>query len=65
MCPKLEKLTVKSCFDSYTSGTEVKIVGSRLKSIVWSNNTITDQSCLEGLTYLIEAFVGFFVLLDS
>ncbi|KAM3221979.1 putative F-box/FBD/LRR-repeat protein [Capsicum annuum] len=65
-CPKLEKLSVKSCFDSYsTSGTDVKIVGPRLKSIVWSNNTITDQSCLENLTSLIEALVGFFVLLED
>ncbi|KAG5596948.1 hypothetical protein H5410_038180 [Solanum commersonii] len=64
-CSKLEKLSVNSCFDSYSSGTEVKIVGPRLKSIVWSNNTITDQSCLENLTCLIEAFVGFFVLLED
>ncbi|CAN4103421.1 unnamed protein product [Withania somnifera] len=64
-CPKLEKLSVKSCFDSYTSGTEVKIIGPRLKRIVWSNNTITDRSCLENLTCLIEALVGFFVLLED
>lgn len=63
--PKLEKLSVKSCFDSYTSGTEVKIIGPRLKKIVWSNNTITDQSCLENLTCLIEALVGFFALLED
>ncbi|XP_059284133.1 putative F-box/FBD/LRR-repeat protein At4g03220 [Lycium ferocissimum] len=63
--PKLEKLSVKSCFDSYTSGTEVKIVCPRLKRIIWSNNTITDQSCLENLTSLIEALIGFFVLLED
>lgn len=64
-CPKLGKLGVKSCFDSYSSGTKVKIIGPRLKRIDWSNNTITDQSCLENLTCLIEAFVGFFVLFED
>ncbi|XP_009606348.1 putative F-box/FBD/LRR-repeat protein At4g03220 [Nicotiana tomentosiformis] len=63
--PKLESLSVKSCFDSYTSGTKVKVNGPRLKRIIWSSNTITDQSCLENLTSLIEALVGFFVLLED
>lgn len=63
--PKLESLNVKSCFDSYSSDTEVKINGPRLKRIIWSSNTITDQSCLENLSSLIEALVGFFVLLED
>ncbi|RAL41816.1 hypothetical protein DM860_008998 [Cuscuta australis] len=59
---KLERLRVERCFDPCaTNDTWVKIDASRLQSIIWSDNTVTDKCCLQNLVSLREAFVGFFI----
>ncbi|KAK6918924.1 F-box domain [Dillenia turbinata] len=59
---KLERLRVASCFDAYSSKSLVKIDAPHLRIIHWQYNSITDNSSIDTLTCLLEAFIGFFVI---
>lgn len=58
----MEKLRVTSCFDAYYDDSLVQINAPRLRIILWEYNAITGTSCLQNLTSLCEASVGFFLL---
>ncbi|KAI5660729.1 hypothetical protein M9H77_20052 [Catharanthus roseus] len=64
-CPKIERLRVLSCFDAYSTSSFVKIDAPKLEMIFWSNNSLTENTILENLSSLHEAFVGFFLLHDD
>ncbi|XP_059661021.1 putative F-box/FBD/LRR-repeat protein At4g03220 [Cornus florida] len=59
---KMERLRVASCFDAYSVSSWIKIDAPRLEIVVWEYNAITENSCVENLTSLHEASIGFFVL---
>ncbi|KAK1569282.1 hypothetical protein Q3G72_034863 [Acer saccharum] len=58
---KLERLRVASSLDAYCGKSWVKINAPKLKSLRWEFNAITGSSCLENLTSLHEASIGFTV----
>ncbi|KAM1666360.1 hypothetical protein ACFX1X_046011 [Malus domestica] len=57
---KLERLKIGSCFDVYVVKSWVKINAPRLRIMLWKHNAITDSCSIENLSYLQEAYVGFF-----
>ncbi|KAA8526458.1 hypothetical protein F0562_008339 [Nyssa sinensis] len=59
---RLVRLRVASCFDAYSGNSCVKIDATRLRTILWEYNAITEDSSVENLTSLHEASMGFFVL---
>ncbi|KAK6919451.1 FBD domain [Dillenia turbinata] len=61
-CKKLERLRVAGCFDAYSNKSSVKINAPYLWKIHWQYNSITDNSSIDTLTCLQEAFIGFFVI---
>ncbi|KAI9176228.1 hypothetical protein LWI28_000084 [Acer negundo] len=58
---KLERLRVASSLDAYCGKSWVKINAPKLKSLCWEFNAITCSSCLENLTSLHDASIGFIV----
>ncbi|KAK2650808.1 hypothetical protein Ddye_018297 [Dipteronia dyeriana] len=58
---KLERLRVANSLDAYCGKSWVKINAPKLKSLRWEFNAISGSSCLENLTSLHEATIGFFV----
>ncbi|KAL8267329.1 hypothetical protein R6Q59_004673 [Mikania micrantha] len=62
LSPRLVTLKVSSCFNaSNIYKTWVQIDTPRLHSLIWVNNSITSNNCVQNLVYLHDATVGLLV----
>lgn len=59
---KLERLRVASCFHEDRSDSCLNIDAPRLRILGWEYNAVTERCCVENLSSIEEASVGFFVL---
>lgn len=62
---KLERLRVSGSLDGYCDESWVNITAPKLNCLRWKFNGITSTSCLQNLTSLREASVGFIVIRED
>lgn len=55
---KLERLRIVKCFDGYVEKSWVKIDAPRLEVVLWEHNGLSDNVCVENLSYLHKASIG-------
>ncbi|KAE9593046.1 hypothetical protein Lal_00028873 [Lupinus albus] len=61
-CAKLAKMRVTSCFHAYSKKSWVRINAPKLEHLFWQFNAVSDTTIFEPSNFLLEAYVGLFIL---